>query len=171
MLQPGSGLRALDSGLATGREWHCRLMIEDCRLGVGGANRRGIHGTSAATGLDLPPPCVDGLARFLHCYPEEPPRHSSFFKFLNLKNLVSFSQMLNFAAIEEMDDESPNLVHILAAMDSGSVMSIAGVPDSVDAEPGRSQNAPDFSGEVLQFGCGEGHAKEHVRIARIEMVV
>jgi hypothetical protein len=52
-------------------------------------------------------PCVCGLARFLHRYPEQPPRHSAFFKFLNLKNLVSFSQTLNFAAIEEMDDESP----------------------------------------------------------------
>ena len=108
---------------------------------------------------------------FLHCYPEEPPRHSSFFKFLNLENLVSLSQMLNFAAIEEMHDESPNLVHILAAMGSGSVMSVPGMPNSVDAKPARPQNAPDFSGEVFQFGCGESHAKEHVRIARIEMVV
>ena len=112
-----------------------------------------------------------GSARFLHCYPEEPSRHSSFFKFLNLENLISFSQMLNFAAIEEMDDESPNLVHILPAMDSGSVMSVSGVPDSVDAKPARPQNAPDFAGEVFQFGCSEGHAKEHVRIAPIEMVV
>jgi hypothetical protein len=56
-------------------------------------------------------------------------------------------------------------------MDSGSVMSVSGVPDSVDAKPARPQNAPDFAGEVFQFGYGEGHAKEHVRIAPIEMVV
>ena len=81
--------------------------------------------------------------------------------------------MLDLAAIEEMHDESPNLVHIPAAMDSGSVMSVPGVPYSVDAADGSFfAICSTLCNRALGYGRGDlrNEADGHHQLPRTSVV-